>query len=116
MDAQAGLIVDLEEDLGLSELAPENDQRASVFFCHLELIRCELGFLGELDEEFLVPPPGIPTRMARRDLHLSLGRCWDRNPGLCATGFFSHTGGIATKISRVFPCELRCPVYPSPRW
>ena len=27
MDAQAGLLVDLEEDLGLSELAPENDQQ-----------------------------------------------------------------------------------------
>ena len=40
--------------------------------------------------------------MARRDLHLSLGRCWDRNPGLCATGFFSHTGGIAAKISNIY--------------
>ena len=65
MDAQAGLIVDLEEDLGLSELAaPENDQRTSVFLLHLELIRFELGFLGVLDAEFLVPPPGIlPMRM-----------------------------------------------------
>ena len=32
MDAQAGLLVDLEEDLGLlSELAPENDQRVRLF-------------------------------------------------------------------------------------
>ena len=60
MDAQAGLLVDLEEDLGLSELAPKNDQRTSVFFLHHELIRFELGFLGVLDAEFLVPPPGIP--------------------------------------------------------
>ena len=49
MDAQAGLLVDLEEDLGLSELAPENDQRTSVFLLHLALIRVELGFLGALD-------------------------------------------------------------------
>ena len=27
MDAQAGLIVDLEEDLGLNKLKPEHDQR-----------------------------------------------------------------------------------------
>ena len=46
MDAQAVLLVDLEEDLGLSEPAPENDQRTSVFPLHLELIRFELGFLG----------------------------------------------------------------------
>ena len=51
MDAQAGLLVDLEEDLGLSELAPENDQRTSVFLLRLELIRFELGFLGVLDAE-----------------------------------------------------------------
>ena len=51
MDAQAGLLVDLEEDLGLSELAPENDQRTSVFLLHLELIRFELGFLGVLDAD-----------------------------------------------------------------
>ena len=91
MDAQAGLLVDLEEDLGLSELAPENDQRTSVFFLHL--IRFELGFLGVLDEEFLVPPPGIPMRMARREQRPSLGGRWDRNPGLCATGFFPLYGG-----------------------
>ena len=60
MDAQAGLLVDLEEDLGLSELAPENDQRTSVFLLHLGLIRFELGFLGVLDEEFLVPPAWHP--------------------------------------------------------
>ena len=93
MDAQAGLLVDLEEDLGLSELAPENDQRTSVFLLHLELIRFELGFLGVLDEEFLVPPPGIPMRMARREQRPSLGGRWDRNPGLCATGFFPLYGG-----------------------
>ena len=94
MDAQANLLVDLEEDLGLSELAPENDQRTSVFLLRLELIRVELGFLGALDEEFLVPPPGIPMRMARCDELLSLGSRSDRKPGLYATGFFSHTGGI----------------------
>ena len=101
MDAQAGLIVDLEEDLGLSELAPENDQRTSVFLLHLELIRVELGFLGVLDAEFLVPPPGIPMRMVRCDELLSLGSRSDRKPGLYATGFFFHTGGIAAKISMI---------------
>ena len=101
MDAQAGLLVDLEEDLGLSELAPENDQRTSVFLLRLELIRVELGFLGALDEEFLVPPPGIPMRMARCDELLSLGSRSDRKPGPYATGFFSHTGGIAAKISTI---------------
>ena len=45
----------LEEDLGLSNLATKNDQRTSVSFCHLELIRFELGFLGKLDDDFLVP-------------------------------------------------------------
>ena len=50
----------LEEDL-YSNLAPENDQRTCASFCHLELIRYELGFLGKLDEEFLVPPTSIPT-------------------------------------------------------
>ena len=55
MDAPAGLLVDLEEDLGLSELAPENDQRASVFLLHLELIRFELGFLGVLDAQYERP-------------------------------------------------------------
>ena len=64
---RTGLIVDLEEDLGLSKLTPENDQRTLVSFCHLGLIRLELGFLVELDEAFLVPPPGIPMRMARCD-------------------------------------------------
>ena len=78
----------LEEDLGLSNLATKNDQRTFAWFCHLELIRYELGFLGNLDEELLVPPPGIPMRMARRDERLSLGSRSDRNPGLCATGFF----------------------------
>ena len=95
MDAQAGLLVDLEEDLGLSELAPENDQRASVFFLHLELIRFELGFLGVLDAGFLVPPPGIPMRMVRCDELLSLGSRSDRKPGLYATGFSFQTGGIS---------------------
>ena len=88
----------LEEDLGLSNLAPENDQRTFASFCHLELIRSELGFLGKLNDDFLVPHPGIPMRMARRDERLSLGSRSDRNPGLCATGFFPHTGGIAAKI------------------
>ena len=91
----------LEEDLGLSNLATKNDQRTFAWFCHLELIRYELGFLGNLDEELLVPPPGIPMRMARRDERFSLGSRSDRNPGLCATGFFPHTGGIAAKISNI---------------
>ena len=51
--------ITLEEDLGLSNLATKNDQRTCATFCHLELIRYELGFLGKLDEEFLVPHPGI---------------------------------------------------------
>ena len=85
MDAQAGLIVDREEDLGLGELAPENDQRTSVFLLHLELSRFELGFLGMLDAESLVPPPGIPMRMFRCDELLSLGSRSDRKPGLYAT-------------------------------
>ena len=63
-------------------------------------MRFELGFLGVLGAEFLVPPPGIPMRMARCDELLSLGSRSDRKPGLYATGFFFHTGGIATKISR----------------
>ena len=67
MDAQACLVVDLEEDLGLNKLKPEHDQRKSVFFRHLELIRFELGFLGELDAEFLVPPPGIPMPVKQSD-------------------------------------------------
>ena len=56
----------LEEDL-YSNLAPENDQRTFVSFCHLGLIRVESGLLGELDADFLVPPPGIPMRMVRCD-------------------------------------------------
>ena len=83
----------LEEDLGLSNLATKNDQRTFAWFCHLELIRYELGFLGNLDEELLVPPPSNPMRMARRDERRSLGSRSDRNPGLCATGFFSLYGG-----------------------
>ena len=63
----------LEEDLGLSNLATKNDQRTFAWFCHLELIRYELGFLGNLDEELLVPPPNSPMRMARRDERRSLG-------------------------------------------
>ena len=96
----------LEEDL-YSNLAPENDQRTCAFFCHLELIRYELGFLGKLDEEFLVPPTSIPMRMARRDERLSLGGRSDCNPGLCATGFFTHTGGIAAKISNIHMSHVR---------
>ena len=87
----------LEEDLGLCNLATKNDERTFAWFCHLELICYELGFLDNLDE-VLVPPPGIPMRMARRDERFSLGSRSDRNPGLCATGFFPHTGGIAAKI------------------
>ena len=52
----------MEEDLGLSQLASKNDQRTFASFCHLELIRFELGFLGKLDGDFLVPHPGIPAR------------------------------------------------------
>ena len=92
----------MEEDLGLCNLASENDQRTSVSFCHLELIRFELGFLGKLNDDFLVPHPGFPMRMARCDERLSLGSRSDRNPGLCATGFFTHTGGIAAKISHIY--------------
>ena len=91
----------MEEDLGLCNLASENDQRTSVSFCHLELIRFELGFLGKLDDDFLVPHPGFPMRMARCDERFSLGSRSDRNPGLCATGFFSLTGGIAAKIFNI---------------
>ena len=92
MDDPAGLVVDLEEDLGLNKLKPEHDQRKSVFFRHLELIRFELGFLGELDEDFLVPPPAFPMRMVRCDVP-SLGGRSDRKPGNCATGFFPPPGG-----------------------
>ena len=60
MDAQACLVGESEEDLGLNKLKPEHDQRKSVFSRHLELIRFELGFLGELDAESLVPPPAGP--------------------------------------------------------
>ena len=97
----------LEEDLGLSNLATKNDQRTFAWFCHLELIRYELGFLGNLDEELLVPPPGIPMRMARRDERRSLGSRSDRNPGLCATGFFPYTGGIAAKIFNIYMSHAR---------
>ena len=38
MDAPADLVVDFEEDLGISKLRPEHDQRKSVIFRHLELI------------------------------------------------------------------------------
>ena len=55
MSQDTGLLVNLEEDLGLSNLASKNDQRTFASFCHLELIRYELGFLGKLDEELLVP-------------------------------------------------------------
>ena len=98
MSQSTGLLAELEEDHGLSNLATKNDQRTCASFCHLELIRYELGFLGKLEEDFLVPHPGIPMRMARCDERLSLGSRSDRNPGLCATGFFPHTGGIAAKI------------------
>ena len=61
MAQTAGLIVSLEEDLGLSNLASENDQRTSVSFCHLELIRFELGFLEKLDDVSR-PPRDLPER------------------------------------------------------
>ena len=57
MSEGTGLLVTLEEDLGLSNLATKNDQRTCASFCHLELIRYELGFLGKLDEDLLVPHP-----------------------------------------------------------
>ena len=110
MDQPAGLIVDIEEDLGLSELAPENDQRTSVFLLHLELIRFELGFLGVLDAEFLVPPPGIPMRMVRCDELLSLGSRSDRKPGLYATGFSFQTGGLAATTSMICHAGARAPL------
>ena len=40
--------------------------------------------------------------MARCDELLSLGSRSDRKPGLYATGFFFHTGGIAAKISVIY--------------
>ena len=43
MSQGTGLLVDLEEDLGISNLATKNDQRTFASFCHLELIRYELG-------------------------------------------------------------------------
>ena len=99
MDAQACLVVDLEEDLGLNKLKPEHDQRKSVFFRHLELIRFDLGFLAELDEEFLVPLPFIPMRMMVRCEELpSLGGRSNRKPGNCAAGFLLHLEGIAAQI------------------
>ena len=68
MSEGTGLLVTVEEDLGLSNLATKNDPRTCASFCHLELIRYELGFLGKLDEELLVPPPGIrPTDHVIRD-------------------------------------------------
>ena len=51
--------------------------------------------------DFLVPHPGIPMRVARCDERFSLGSRSDRNPGLCATGVFSLTGGIAAKIFNI---------------
>ena len=93
-----GLLVDFEEDLGISNLATKNDQRTFAWFCHLELIRYELGFLHKLDEELLVPQPGTPMRMARRDERFSLGSRSDRNPGLCATGFFLLRGESLPKF------------------
>ena len=81
MSQSTGLLAELEEDHGLSNLATKNDQRTCASFCHLELIRYELGFLGKLEEDFLVPHPGIPMRMARCDERLSLGSRSDRNPG-----------------------------------
>ena len=76
MDQTTGLIVSLEEeDLGLSKLASENDQRASVSFCHLELIRFELGFLGELNDNFLVLPLQAPRLLPGAAFSLVRWRC-----------------------------------------
>ena len=58
MSQSTGLLAELEEDHGLSNLATKNDQRTCASFCHLELIRYELGFLGKLDEEFRVGDDG----------------------------------------------------------
>ena len=44
MSQGTGLLIDLEEDLGIINLATKNDQRTFASFCHLELIRYELGF------------------------------------------------------------------------
>ena len=107
MSEGTGLLVTLEEDLGLSNLATKNDQRTFAWFCRLELIRYELGFLGKLEEDFLVPHPGTQMRMASCDELLSLGSRSDRNPGLCATGFFPHTGGIAAKIFNIHMSHAR---------
>ena len=107
MSEGTGLLVTLEEDLGLSNLATKNDQRTCASFCHLELIRYELGFPDKLEEDFLVSHPGIPMRMARCDERFSLGSRSDRNPGLCATGFFPHTGGIAAKIFNIHMSHAR---------
>ena len=54
MSEGTGLLVTLEEDLGLSNLATKNDERTCASFCHLELIRYELGFPDMLEEDFLV--------------------------------------------------------------
>ena len=38
MSRDTGLLVDLEEDLGISNLATKNDQRTCASFCHLEAL------------------------------------------------------------------------------
>ena len=105
MSEGTGLLVTLEEDLGLSNLATKNDQRTFASFCHLELIRYELGFPDMLEEDFLVLHPGIPMRMARCDERFSLGSRSDRNPGLCATGLFPLYGGNRCQNFQHLPCH-----------
>ena len=106
MSQDTGLLQTLEEDLGLSNLASKNDQRTFASFCHCKLIGSELGFLHKLDEELLVPQPGIPMRMPRRDERFSLGSRSDRNPGLCATGFSFLRGESLPKFL-AFACCAR---------
>ena len=81
MSQDTGLLVDLEEDLGLSNLASKNDQRTCASFCHLELIRYELGFLGKLDEE--------PSTSR-----------WDEQPTRAGTAWLGQSGEGAGGASR----------------
>ena len=58
------------------------------------LIRVELGFLGELDDAFLVLAPASRLRMARRYLRFSLGGCWFSLSGLLRVGVKSRLGAL----------------------
>ena len=62
------------------------------------LIRVELGFLGELDDAFLVLAPASRLRMARRYLRSSLGGRRFSLSGLLRVGLFFRYRGIAVKI------------------